>query len=152
MWIVIYILTVLAVNMAFAWHPELSWLWSFGVGGVFVARDFCQRRIGHWVVAPMAIGIALSYFLASPFVALASAAAFTISECADWLVFTVTKRPLQDRVLWSCAASAPLDSAVFLGIIGALTPGLLAAQIASKCAAGALVWAILKGNQYARQS
>ena len=39
----------------------------------------------------------------------ASAAAFAVSESVDWLVFAITKRPLKDRVLLSCAASAPVD-------------------------------------------
>lgn len=139
-WIVAYIASVVAVNVAFEWRPDLAWLWSIGVGSIFVTRDFTQRAIGHWVVLPMAIGIVLSYFLASPFVALASATAFAISEATDWLVFTITKRPLRDRVLWSCAASAPVDSAVFLLMIGAFGPLAFAAQVGSKLLAAVFVW------------
>lgn len=76
--IIVYVATVLAVNVAFAHWPELAWLWSFGVGGVFVARDFCQRSIGHWALLPMVAGIGLSWWLADPFVALASATAFAV--------------------------------------------------------------------------
>ena len=99
--------------------------------------------MGHWVVVPMAAGLALSYLLASPFVALASAAAFAASETMDWIVFTITKRPLADRVLLSCGLSAPIDSLIFLGIIGALSPFALSAQIASKLLAAVIVWGSL---------
>ena len=139
-WSVAYVLSVVAVNMAFAHWPQFNWLWSVAVGSIFVTRDFCQRTIGHWVVVPMALGLGLSYALASPFVALASAAAFAASETTDWVVFTVTKRPLADRVLLSCGLSAPIDSMIFLGIIGALSPAVLGAQIISKLVAAFVVW------------
>lgn len=146
-WIIFYIASVVAVNVAFEHWPQLNWLWSIGVGSIFVTRDFCQRQIGHWVALPMLAALILSYFMASPFVALASALAFAVSETADWLVFTMTKRPLRDRVLLSCAISAPLDSAVFLGTIGFLTPLAFSAQVASKLVAAVVVWASLTLNQ-----
>lgn len=139
-WIVTYVSSVVIVNMLFNWRPDLAPLWSIIVGSIFVTRDFCQRAIGHWVALPMLIGIILSYFLASPFVAIASATAFAVSESVDWLIFTVTNRPLRDRVLWSCAASAPADSAVFLLMIGAFSFSALALQISSKLVAALIVW------------
>jgi uncharacterized PurR-regulated membrane protein YhhQ (DUF165 family) len=143
-WIFLYIASVVAVNMAFAHWPQLSWLWSVGVGSIFVTRDFCQRSIGHYVVIPMIIGMILSYWMASPFVALASAAAFSVSETVDWIVFTITKRPLKDRVLLSCGLSSPADSFVFLSIVGILSPFLFLFQMMSKLVAGIMVWAIMK--------
>lgn len=142
-WVVAYVGSVLAVNMAFAWRPDLAPLWAVAVGSIFVTRDFCQRSMGHWVALPMLAGITLSYFLASPFVALASATAFAISESTDWLVFTVTKRPLRDRVLWSCAASAPVDSAVFLLMVGAFSVPTLTISVASKLIAAIVLWIAL---------
>lgn len=135
-----YLLTILAVNIAFGHWPELSWLWAIAVGSIFVTRDYAQRALGHWVVVPMVLALALSYILASPFVALASAAAFAISESMDWIIFTITRRPLPDRVLWSCATSAPLDSLVFLGMIGALSIAPFALSVASKMVAALMVW------------
>lgn len=135
-----YIATVVAVNLAFSVAPHLNWLWSIAVGGIFVMRDLVQRQIGHWVLLPMLVALALSYLLADPFVALASALAFACSEAADWLVFTVTRRPLRDRVLWSCAASAPVDSAVFLLVAGFFGWQTFALQVVSKLAAAVLVW------------
>ena len=142
-----YLLTVLGVNMAFAWHPDLAWLWAIAVGSVFVTRDYAQRALGHWVVVPMVSALALSYWLASPFVALASAAAFAISESTDWLIFTITKRPLKDRVLWSCAASAPVDSFVFLAMIGALGVVPLTFSVASKMVAALIVWGAYSAHE-----
>ena len=146
-WPAAYVLSVLAINVAFARWPELNWLWSIGVGSIFVTRDFCQRAIGHWVVVPMAIGLVLSYLMASPFVALASASAFAVSESVDWLVFTITRRPLADRVLLSCGLSAPIDSVIFLSIVGALSPAALGAQIASKLVAALVVWGGLRSRR-----
>ena len=143
-WSLAYVLSVLGVNMAFSHWPQLDWLWSIAVGSIFVTRDFTQRAIGHWVFAPMAVGLILSYALADPFVALASTVAFAVSETTDWLIYTVTKRPLADRVLWSCAASAPLDSAVFLGMIGALAWAPFGLQVASKMVAALIVWGGLR--------
>ena len=145
-WSVAYILSVLGVNLGFSHWPELDWLWSIAVGSIFVTRDFTQRAVGHWVFAPMAVGLVLSYALADPFVALASTVAFAISESTDWLVYTVTKRPLADRVLWSCAASAPLDSAVFLGMIGAFGWAAFGLQVASKMVAALVVWGGFRGR------
>ena len=138
-----YVLSVLMINIAFAHWPGLNWLWSIGVGAIFVSRDFCQRSIGHWVLIPMTVGLILSYALASPFVAFASAAAFAVSEATDWIVFTLTKRPLADRVLLSCGLSAPADSFVFLSLIGLLSPVAFWAQVASKLIAACVVWAAL---------
>ena len=114
------------------------------MGVVFIARDFCQRAIGHWCLAAMVVAGLLSWWMADPFVALASVAAFAVAELADWCVYTVTKRPLADRILLSSAISTPLDSVVFLGMIGALSPELVGYQIASKMAAAVVVWAGLR--------
>jgi hypothetical protein len=46
------------------------------VGFVFVLRDFAQREVGHNIWWAMLAGCALSYCMASPFVAIASASAF----------------------------------------------------------------------------
>jgi uncharacterized PurR-regulated membrane protein YhhQ (DUF165 family) len=146
LWIFLYVGSVTAINVAFAYAPQYEWAWAMAVGFIFVARDYCQRQMGHWVVLPMLVGIALSYLLATPFVAFASAAAFAISESTDWLVFTFTKRPLRDRVLWSCAASSPVDSAVFLHIIGILSLKLFLISVTSKMLAGLVVWVTLTSN------
>ena len=142
-WSAAYLVTIVAVNAAFARRPDLAPLWSVAVGSIFVTRDLAQRALRHWVLAVMFVGVVLSYVLASPFVAVASATAFACSETVDWLVFTATGRPLRDRILWSCAASAPVDSAVFLTLVGLMAPAPFIAQVVSKMAAAIIVWLCL---------
>lgn len=116
----LYLVAMVAVNIGFIYVP-LFHGWppmSLAVGLVFVLRDFAQREIGHRVILLMLIGAVLSYFMASPFVAIASCAAYIVGEGAEWLTYTFTKRPFKDRLLVSCLFGTPLDSAVFLGLIG----------------------------------
>ncbi len=146
-WVLIYIGLILGVNYGFTVVPlvDLGDLgkWppmSLAVGLVFVARDYAQRAVGHWVLAAMAIGIVLSYVLASPFVAVASACAFAISELADWIVYTATKRPFRDRILISSAISTPIDSIVFLSMIGHFSIFGAFIMTLSKIIAALVVW------------
>ncbi len=93
---VIYISTVVAINMAFAYIPPVvlfdGTIFTIGsviAGLVFVARDYAQREVGHKaVLALMAAAGLLSYLLADPFVAIASIAAFAISEISDYSVYS----------------------------------------------------------------
>ena len=147
LWAAAYVATILCVNMAFSYFPGYEVLWSALIGTVFITRDLCQRHIGHWCLLAMAFAGLLSYFLADPFVAIASVSAFAVSELADWLVYTLYKRPLADRILVSSSISVPLDSAVFLLILGIFTPTLFAVQIASKMASAVIVCG---GMKYAR--
>ena len=88
----------------------------------------------------MVVGVVASYLMADPFVALASAAAFAISELADWAVYTWTKKPLRQRVLISSAISTPIDSTVFMVMLGFFSlPGLLI-MTASKMVGALAVW------------
>ena len=143
-WVFMYMASVVLVNWGFATFPGFEWFWSLVVGTVFITRDYCQRAIGHWCLAAMLAAGAVSWFMADPFIAVASVCAFAVAEVVDWLVFTVLRRPLADRILISSAASTPLDSLVFLGMIGALTPGLLALQIVSKMAAAVAIYVMIR--------
>jgi queuosine precursor transporter len=143
---VLYVGTVVVLNVGFSLSPQLDWFWSLLVGGVLVLRDFAQRAWGHWCLALMAAAAVLSYVLGSPAVAVASATAFAVSETADWAVYTVTQRPFADRVLLSTGISAPIDSAVFLFMAGLFGPRLFAISVASKLAAGLALWALLRGR------
>lgn len=119
---------------------------SFLVGLVFILRDMAQRELGHKVLLAMLAGIVLSYVLADPFVAVASALAFAFSEAIDWLVYTVTKRPLRDRIMISSAISTPVDSAVFMLVAGFFSwPGLLI-MTASKMIAAVVIWFWMKSK------
>lgn len=139
----LYIAMIVIVNMLFATRPEHSAWWALIVGLIFVARDFAQREIGHYVLLAMAGALVLTWLMASPFVALASAAAFAASELIDWIVYTAYRKPLQQRVIVSSLISVPVDTVIFLAGVGLLTPQLVALQIASKMVAAVIVWAAL---------
>lgn len=140
-----YVASILAVNIGFMVVPMVpigSEMWapmSLLVGAIFVLRDFAQREVGHGVLIAMLIGAVLSYWLASPFVAVASVVAFMISETADWIVYSVTKRPLRQRIVLSSLIGTPLDSAVFLLMIGAFSWLGCALMIASKMIAALVI-------------
>ena len=92
----------------------------------------------------MSVGVALSYLMADPFVAVASAVAFGISELIDWLVYTTTKKPLRDRILLSSTISTPIDSAIFMLMVGFFSWYGLATMVASKMIGALIVWSRLK--------
>jgi uncharacterized PurR-regulated membrane protein YhhQ (DUF165 family) len=142
-----YIVSIVAVNIGFVYIPPVPLLgemfppMSLIVGLIFIARDFAQREIGHKVLGAMAVGAILSYLMADPFVAIASVIAFAISEMVDWGVYTYTKRPLRDRILLSSALGTPVDSAVFLLILGFFSPlGFLLMTLAKMLTAVILWW------------
>ena len=123
-WVALYIGLIVLVNWLFTVVPLIDMgggeMWppvALVVGLIFIARDFAQRLVGHWVLFAMLIAAIVSYFLANPFVAYASVAAFAISELADWLIYSFTKRPFAQRILFSSAVATPIDSIVFLGMI-----------------------------------
>ena len=147
MWTITYIVAIIAINIGFSYVPlvplptgDMFPPLSFAVGIVFVLRDFAQREVGHWVLLAMGAAAVLSYLLADPFVALASVLAFAASELVDWAMYSWTKRPLHERILWSSAVSTPVDSLVFLGVIGLATAPAVAAMVASKMVAAIVVW------------
>ncbi|MFZ0219126.1 MAG: hypothetical protein WAL30_02840 [Candidatus Aquirickettsiella sp.] len=118
-----YIILIVLLNTLFAYVPlmqivsaEISPMdWTVGI--VYVLRDFAQRELAHKVIFAMFIGSLISYVLAGKNLAIASMSAFLIAELVDWSVYTFTKRPLSQRILWSASLSAPIDSSVFLWII-----------------------------------
>lgn len=145
-----YVLSVVIANWLFAVIPPLmlpgGQIWSpaaLVVGFIFVLRDFAQREIGHYVWLAMLAAAGVSYFMADPFVAAASLTAFLIAEAVDWSVYTFTRRPLRDRVLLSSALSAPVDTIVFLWLIGQLGAIGAAVMIASKMAGAMVVFFLL---------
>lgn len=158
-WVYLYVLLIPLVNWSFAHVPTVAMpdggAWSpmaIVTGLILVVRDVAQREVGHAIALPWAIGIAVSFLMAPPEIALASAAAFAISEFIDWFIFTVTKRPLSKRILWSCAASAPVDSLVFLAGANLAIPGIfswltLATSIASKLSGTFVIYLLLKRRE-----
>lgn len=145
-WILAYLGTIVGINAAFSWHPELDYIWAIGVGLIFIFRDMVQRYVGHWSLAFMALALVVSYLMADPFVAIASATAFAASETIDWVVFTITKKPLADRLFYSAALSIPVDTAIFFGMIGLWAPLPWAIALASKTSGVLAVWLAMKGR------
>lgn len=150
----LYIALIVAVNYGFSVVPLVKLpdgtMWppmSLVVGFIFVVRDFAQREIGHKVLLAMLVGAGLSYVMASPYVAIASTAAFLVSELVDWLVYSLTKRPLSQRILYSSLLATPLDSAVFLYGIGAFSWAGVLAMTVSKLIGAAIVWWLIRRRE-----
>jgi uncharacterized PurR-regulated membrane protein YhhQ (DUF165 family) len=120
---VMYIVLIVLLNTLFTYVPltnlfgcevsPMDWV----VGVVYVLRDFAQRELHHKVIFAMFIGCVLSFGLASQVMAIASMSAFLVAEFLDWGIYTFTRRPLSQRILWSASLSSPVDSAVFLAIV-----------------------------------
>lgn len=153
-WFIGYVLTIFAAN----WLITTYGLVPVGFGlmapaGVYAAglaftfRDMTQETLGRWAaLSAIFLGAALSAIV-SPQFALASGAAFLLSELADMAMYT----PLRDRGrwLWAVAASNTvglvLDSALFLALaFGSLD--FLAGQVVGKgvmtAAAVGLLWVV----------
>jgi hypothetical protein len=107
-------LTALLGGLFGAASPILFNPLTIATGIVFVVRDFVQREMGHRVLVLMALAIGWSFYYSLPGIALASAAAFAISETVDWLLFTYTRYRLSTRILLSSALATPIDTTVFL--------------------------------------
>lgn len=82
------------------------------IGAALLLRDLVQRRYGPAVsLAAIAAGVVISFVVAPPALALASAAAFAISELSDLAVYTpLVRRGFALAVVLSCVAGAAIDS------------------------------------------
>jgi len=152
----LYIFFIVLVNYAFDAVPLLSLpggeLWSpvaLIVGLVFVTRDYAQRAVGHWVLPAMLLGGIISWFMATPAIALASVCAFAISELTDWAVYTITKRPFSQRVLLSSALSTPVDSVVFLSLVGLFSVPAVLIMTVSKMLGAVIVFYLVRRRELA---
>lgn len=103
------------------------------IGLAFVLRDAVHEQVGtRWVLTLIVLGGALSALIAPPWLALASGAAFLLSELLDFGVYApLRRRQLALAVLASGAVGAVVDSAVFLWLaFGSLD--YLAGQVVGK--------------------
>jgi uncharacterized PurR-regulated membrane protein YhhQ (DUF165 family) len=108
------------------------------IGAALVLRDIVQRVSGvTWALGAIAVGTALSWWVADPHIAMASAVAFLISELADCAVYSpLQRRGLVLAVVASGIAGAVVDSGAFLWLaFGSLD--FLAGQVVGKA------WAVL---------
>ena len=87
------------------------------IGAALVLRDLVQRRLGiEFGVAAIIAGAAISAVIAPPSLVVASAAAFLLSELADFAVYTpLARRRLVLAVVgFQCLVGLVVDSIVFL--------------------------------------
>jgi len=152
-WTTAYIAAVVGINWLFVVVPMVP---IFGtmfppvmliVGFVFVFRDFAQREIDHWVIIAMLVAGGISYFMSAPVVALASVTAFLISETIDWGVYTFTRKPLSERILYSSAVSVPVDTFVFLQLVGFFDWTAFALVSIAKMVGALVFWAVLNRRE-----
>ncbi len=150
----VYVALILAINVAFVHVPLVTLpngeMWppiSLAVGFTFVIRDYAQKHVGHHVLWCMLVGCALSWYFATPELALASAAAFAIGELADWAVFTFTKKPFSQRILFSSLVGSPLDSLIFLTLVGIATPFSVVSMTLSKLLGAFIVFMLVRRRE-----
>ncbi|KAF2418117.1 VUT family protein [Microbacterium sp. B35-30] len=93
---------------------------TYAAGFALLSRDFVHTYLGvRGVLLGMAVGLVLSWFLATPALAMASAVAFLVAELADMLVFLWARpRGFVRAALISNCVSAPVDTVLFLWIAG----------------------------------
>lgn len=151
-WTAAYIGAVVAINWLFVVIPMVPVLGTMFppvmlvVGFVFVFRDFAQREIGHWVIIAMLAAGGISYFMSAPVVAVASVTAFLISEAIDWAVYTFTRKPLSQRILYSSAIAVPVDTIVFLQMVGFFDWTAVALVSAAKMLGALVFWMVLRNR------
>ncbi|NCL73739.1 VUT family protein [Rhodococcus sp. YH1] len=128
---------------------------TFAAGAALALRDATQDTLGTaGMLTVVAVATALSYLIADPSVAIASAAAFAVAELLNFAVYTPLRNrsKLGDRrwaaaVTSSSIAGALADTAVFLGIAfgaAAILPAL-AGQLVGKAWATIIYLVIGKG-------
>lgn len=85
------------------------------IGLALVLRDIVHQVLGwRWALGAVIVGAVLSAFVAPPALAVASAAAFLLSEGADMVVYSpLRRRHLYAAVLLSGLVGALIDSAIF---------------------------------------
>lgn len=151
--ILAYLLMVVFVNLGFSYLPIMATplgpvpLMALFVGCVFVLRDYAQRSAGHWVVPAIILACGISWVLGDPFVVYASVTSFAVSEFLDYLIFTVTKKPFHKRVILSSAIAIPVDSFIFLHMIGYASWGSIIAMSASKFIASGVLYIIYESRK-----
>lgn len=151
-WTIAYVASAVLVNLMFLVLPPfqaagvvLTW-GSFVVGGTFILRDYAQREIGHRVLWATIVGTAITAAM-SPGLALASGAAFLVSEILDWAVFSRWRGSFRSRVVVSSLVGTPVDSAVFMALAGFFSWGGVAVMTASKLAALVVIAARSPGEE-----
>lgn len=109
---------------------------TYFAGLSFVVRDSLQDSAGkRWTLAVIALGAGLSFLVADPFIALASAVAFGLSEVADLAIYTpLRKRGYVRAAVASNVVGSFVDTVAFLAIAGFPIRQAIAGQMVGKLA------------------
>lgn len=109
---------------------------TFTAGLVLAARDAVRETAGIWAsLACIAAGVTVSAVMAGPQLALASGAAFALSELADTAVYEPLRRKSRTRALaWSNLVGSVVDSVLFLALAGFSIWPAVVGQVAVKWA------------------
>lgn len=116
---------------------------TFAAGVTLLARNLGQPVIGRArIVALMLLGCGLSWYLAAPWLAVASASAFAISELADMAVYSKMRaRGWSRAVLLAALVGGIADTLVFLHFAGRVIPvtaSLVIGQVVVKVGVSAI--------------
>ncbi|MCA1221969.1 VUT family protein [Streptomyces sp. 8L] len=122
------------------------------LGLALVLRDLTRESLGpRAVLAMIAAGGAMSWLLAQPKLALASVAAFVLSELLDTAVYEpLRRRGLMVAVVVSNTVGAMADSVVFLSLAFgslALLPGQLFGKMLMTLAALTVIATVRRRHQ-----
>lgn len=147
-----FLLLAVAANWVTATYKPVTWdlgwasltvtAGTYAAGLVLLARDWIHDTAGkYWTWAAIAVGAVASWWMTdSPRLAIASAAAFTISEAVDLFIY----QPLR-RNNWARAATVSnlggsvVDSIAFLLIAEWFTWTLVAGQVIVKMVATLII-------------
>jgi queuosine precursor transporter len=143
MWSITYVFSIVAVNLSFEFIPALvlpgEIFWSVGsilAGLVFILRDYSQIEVGKaGSLGLMALAGVITYLMASPFVAIASLVAFAASELCDFMSFNLIKGDFKRKVIASSLFSVPVDTVIFLSMIGHMSSATFIVMTLSKLVA-----------------
>lgn len=125
---------------------------TYLAGLTFVLRDSIQDAYGKWVTLGLiALGAGLSFAVSDPFIALASAVAFGVSEVADLAVYTpLRKRGYVRAAIASNIVGAFIDTVLFLWIAGFPIADAIAGQMVGKLAVTLVVVLVVAGYRVRR--
>lgn len=117
---------------------------TYAAAIVLIARNLSQDEIGRRaVLLLMLAGVVLSWWLASPQLAVASGVAFALSEAADMAVYTPLRKRGRSRSLAAASVvGAVVDTSVFLYLAGfplSAAPGQLIVKAGMGLAAALLL-------------
>lgn len=146
--VILYVSAMISANLlVFAFGPQISPLNSFFLIGLDLSmRDWMHKRLRPIeMLALIVVSGALTFVLnpAAGAIAVASAAAFTLSALADWAVFTATPGSWLKRANVSNLAGAAVDSVAFPTLaFGTLMPDIVLAQFVAK-STGGLIWSLV---------